>query len=789
MKANQIQSSMNAGEISPKLYGRVDQQDYFNAVAGMENFYVKATGGAFSRPGLRFVHEVKTSSKYTRLYPFQFSVLQAYMIEVGDLYMRFYKDGGIIESSPGVPVEIVTPYLESELFELQAAQDADTLYIVHKSHPVYKLTRSSHTAWTLTQVVFSNGPYLDQNITNVVLTPSATTGTITLTASNPAWAGGTDYIPGDYVTESATVYICLIPHVSGTFATDLAAGKWKAQALTIFVDTAAAGHIGSIWEIGETTPGWVEITGWTSATVATALVHKTIPAGGTTYWKEGAFSGYRGYPGCVQFYEQRLALASSEYKPQTVWLSRSQSYEDMTVETDLTSASIGSSALIYTIASEEVNAINFMSAGKVLLLGTEGGPFSLSSGAANEALTPMNVLVKKEATYGCAPILPTRIGNNLYYVQRNLRTIREVEYSLLIDAYQSLDATIRSDEITYSGIVEADYQQSPNNIIWYVREDGQMCAVTRQIEQKVMGWHRHTTDGLFESVGVIPSTDIQEDTVWVIVNRTIGGATKRYVEYMELEQVEQQEDCFFVDSGLSYNGRDEGKVIISVTATNPPIVGITSHGFNDGDVIRIRNVVGMTEINQKKFTVANKTTHTFELLGVDGSAYTAYISGGTARKCAATVSGLSHLEGEQVTILADGAPHPLRTVSSGSITLDDSYSEVHVGLVYTPKLKLLNLEGYTRLGSAVGIVRRIIRTTLMLYKSLGFSVGLEDAEDITFYRTPANLMNNPIPLFTGQKQFPFPGGWGKERQMVIIQEQPLPCNILSITNLCHVGDE
>ena len=144
-----IQSSFASGELSPRLRAHVDFAKYKNGVAECVNYFPTVHGSLLSRYGSRFVAETKTSAKESVLIPFEFSTVQAYMLEFGDLYARFYKDGGRIESPPGSPVELSTPYLESELYALKYAQSADTLYIVHDAHKPAKLTRTSHTAWQL----------------------------------------------------------------------------------------------------------------------------------------------------------------------------------------------------------------------------------------------------------------------------------------------------------------------------------------------------------------------------------------------------------------------------------------------------------------------------------------------------------------------------------------------------------------------------------------------------------------------------------------------------------------
>ena len=177
-------TNFTGGELSPRLDGRNDLTKYASGCKTLENMIVYPHGSAARRPGTQFVAEVKDSTKKTRLIPFEFSTTQTYMLEFGDQYIRFYKDNGVILSG-GSPYEIVSPYLEAELFEIKFAQSADVMYICHPNHAVRKLSRTGHTAWTLTEVNFTNGPYLDNNITTTTFTISAHTvgAGRTLTAS------------------------------------------------------------------------------------------------------------------------------------------------------------------------------------------------------------------------------------------------------------------------------------------------------------------------------------------------------------------------------------------------------------------------------------------------------------------------------------------------------------------------------------------------------------------------------------------------------------------------------
>ena len=175
-------TNVTAGELSPLLSGRVDLSKYHNSGETITNWIIRTQGALQRRPGTRFIHEIKDSSQKVRLFPFIFSIDQTYVLEFGNNYIRFYKDQGILVIGGG-PYEISSPYATADLAQLWMVQSADTLYICHPNYPVYKLQRQDHTDWLLNVLVFNDGPYMDQNTDdNLVLVPSGTTGTITLTA-------------------------------------------------------------------------------------------------------------------------------------------------------------------------------------------------------------------------------------------------------------------------------------------------------------------------------------------------------------------------------------------------------------------------------------------------------------------------------------------------------------------------------------------------------------------------------------------------------------------------------
>ena len=403
--------------------------------------------------------------------------------------------------------EISQPYDATEIQDVQYAQTADVMYLAHEDYAPRKLSRTGHASWTLETVDFVRGPFMSDNTTATTITPDGDTGNnITLTANG-----------------------------------------------NIF----EAGHVGSLWRVKD---GVVKIDGYTSATVVTGDVQAEADGsagdlntgpGATDDWAEGAWSDVNGWPRSVQFYEQRLVFAGTTEQPQTMWLSQSEQYENF----DVDDAS-ATDSMSYTIATDQVNAIQWLSAGKTLLMGTTGGIFSLSSGSDEDAITPSNVLVKKETSYGSTDDMPKRIGNYVYYVQSDDRTLRELSYSLELDGQKAANISLLSEHLLAPGVKEMDYQQSPHNVLWMILDDGDMATMTREIDQEVSAFALQQTDGEYENVAVIQSSNPTDGgEVWFVVQRTIDGSEKRFIELMQpFDWGSDDADQFYVHSGLTYDG-------------------------------------------------------------------------------------------------------------------------------------------------------------------------------------------------------------------------------------------
>jgi len=656
-------TSFVSGEFSPKMDGRTDFEKYSSGAKTLENFLVHPQGAATRRVGTQFIAEVKSSAAKTRLIPFEFSTTQTYILEFGNNYIRFFKDKGQILSG-GSAYEISTPYLTAELFDIKFAQSADVMYITHPNHEVMKLSRTGHTSWTLTEVEFTDGPYLATNTTSTTLTPaSAGVGT------------------GINITASA---------VTG-------------------INGGAGFQTTDVGRIISFNSGKAKITSRSSTTVVVCTITTAFAStAATADWNLGAFSDTTGHPSCVSFFEQRLVFAGTLDEPQTLFFSKAGDYENMTTGTN------ADDAMVYTIASNQVNAIRYMKAVRTLVVGTTGGEFTVSADGTDASITPTNITIKKQSSFGSANVDAIPAGNAILFLQKAKRKIRELQYNFDSDGYQAPDLTILNETVTDTGINEMSYQQEPGSNIWCVRDDGVLACLTYQRSENVIAWTRHIFGGEFdsgnavcESVASISGT-LTEDEVWVIVKRTINGATKRYVE------------CF------------------------------SDFDFDE------------TDANDFKFLDSH--------LSYSGSATT-------------TLSGLSHLEGQTVSILADGAAHANKTVNgSGQITLDRSVTKACVGLSYDSILQTMRIEGGAAEGTSQGKTKRISKVVLRLFETVGVKVGpsLTNLETIPF-RTTSSLLSNPVDtLLSGDKEIEFNDDYNSDGFIFIKQDQPLPCSILAI---------
>lgn len=765
-RATWTQTNFNGGEWSPLTYGRVDLAKYKNGLATCQNYVPTAQGGLTRRPGSRFVAEVKNSANPVRLQPFQFSVTQAYVLEFGPNYIRFYTNDGQLLNG-GVPYEIASPYLAGELFQLVFAQSADTLYIAHQNHPPMKLQRFGATNWQLNTISFLDGPYLPLNtVSATTLTPSGTSGTVNVTASGTAginngagflasdvgralrikcggtWLWGTIATVVDATHITWAIYQAQTPrtaviqaNVSGgsVFSytvVDGGAGYGAAPPSITVGGTSGTQAVayaqvtnGSVSAVNVSVTG----TGYGSAPAVTASAPAAIPAAATSFWRLGVWGGANGYPGAVVFNQDRLIWAGPTQYPNRIDGSNVSDYENMS-PSNQDGTVVDSNAISFTLNANQINVIRWMVSDEWgLLVGTAGGEWVVAPNNTQSVITPTNVNAKLTTSYGCAQVQALRVGKSTLFVQRTQRKLREMTYQFVISTYQAPDISLVSEHLTKGGLKQLDVALAPQQTLWMCRNDGTLVGVIYDKDQDLAGWHQHQMGGWYdsaqtqpaqvESIACIPDPTTTRDELWVLVNRNINGANHRYVE-------------------------------------------VLTKYWEDGDTLT--NAVFLDASSQ-----------------YSGAATT-------------TVSGLTWLIGQTVGVLADGSVHPDCVVSgTGSITLQRAASTVQVGLKYTSTAKTLRIEAGGQDGPAQGKWKRIHRAIFRFFQSVGITLISPPTTAPAIpepFRDSSMPMDQPVGLFTGDKRFQPEGSYDMEGQITWSQTDPLPSNILLLSAQLETQD-
>lgn len=574
------------------------------------------------------------------------------------------------------------------------------------------------------------------------LTPSARTGSVTVTASAatftandvgrllsikdeaPARAAGGAYVVGDvfYHDDRGGSGVKRLYRVisAGTVAGASMAGTTPnydlaapmTEGLEIRDGTAVIRYLGR----GKAVWGWGTISAYTDSTHVTVDVASDGPFANTTaalHWRLGEFSDARGWPRVVCFYQNRMILASSTAKPHGVWTSEVGDFEKFS-PCDPDGVVLDTNGLVESLDDDKLSRAHFLLPGpRGVFIGTSSGGFLFGpSSNTNRVLTPSNAEARRQTDSGAIASTPgVRIGGAVIHIDEGGRQVREVSYDFATDSYKDNDLTLLAEHIGGTGILEMAYQRNPDGVIWAVREDGVLLSLTYDADQEVRAWGRHILGGkdvVVESVCCVPAADGKSDDVYVSVARTINGATVRTIEVIGQpfrEDRDGQSGAFHVDCGLTYNGT--------------PVTSVT---------------------------------------------------------------GLSHLEGETVRVFADGAVRSDRVVTSGAIYIDTpAASVVHVGLPFTSRVTTLPLEGGGGKGTAMGQARRVHEVTLRLLETGGARIAMGSGTRETLdFRDVSDAMDTAAPLFTGPKRWVQPGGWDRDFQVTVESFHAEPLTILGI---------
>jgi hypothetical protein len=791
------QPSFTSGELSPSLYGRVDLERYFTGLAICRNFIVMKYGGVQNRPGTKFISEVNDSTHLARLIPFQFSDTQTYVLEFGNYTMRAFRNGVLVTPTP-----VVTLWADTDLFLLKFTQSNDVVTVCHPDYPVQQISRYSDSSWTVTPFNNINGPFLDLNVNqgNTVYA-SASTGTVTLTANfalfdsthlgqliylgqnpdstTPAWQVQTATAVNDIVRAGSNYYQAQTAGTTGTVEPDVLEGvvndgtpgiTWAylhsgsgialiagvtdsmhatATVLTflpeLLVSSVVAKSIAGLVPSPDgvqpvvvnilahyfLTGASVTIAGVTGTTGVNGTSTITVidanhfslngstdtrayTGGGTatnnaaatpTYnWAFEAWGSTEGYPCTTGFYQQRQCFGGMAGHPSTIEMSRTAGYTDFGVSNPI----VDDDALtVEVFANKNVQIRHILELSYLVVL-TSGGIWAMFGGSNGDGVvTPSTVQLKSQSINSVSNVPPLRVDHVALFVQDKGAQVRSLMYSYVDNNFIGQDVTLSAGHL-FAGYTLVDwcYQETPNSIIWAVRSDGALLGFTFVPDQQITAWHRHDTPGNVESCICI--TENNEDVVYLLVNRTISGVQRRYIERMDT--------------------RDWSN---PVTAPNPSLAWFVDCG--------------------QSYSGAPATV----------------------------ISGLDYLDGQTVSILADGFVHPQQVVIGGSITLNWAASNVVVGLPITADLQTLELT--TKQDGGMLQKNKIVsRVSLLLNETLSVNYGPDAAHLLSHKQRTIENYNEPINPLSGIMTDSLLTNWGKTAQIFIRQSDPLPITILAI---------
>lgn len=643
---------------------------------------------------------------------------------------------------------VTSPYTSDQLQALQTVQSADVVFIVHPDVRPKEFARGlddyGHITWTFSDYVFEDGPYGTVNTDeDKKLRAFVTTGSGNVVASGP------DNAP--------------------------------------FTESMVGGSV----RIGN---GYGTITSVTSATTVVVTVGQEFAdtlASDNFYLP--AWSNENGWPSVITLYEQRLVMGRTRLEPQGFWMTQSGSFYAYTPFDETGQVTDDSGLNNVILSGSRVSLMSFAVGTQNLVFGTGGGLYRTNTtNSAPFAASTARVLYDNGTE--CADIQPIQIGTLVLFTQRQRRKIFSAQYDFAADALVDDNIAQFARHLFVSPIKEMSLQREPHNLLWTVLDDGSLRSCTYLPSQGVVAWNRVVLGGSFrggspvvESVASI--SGYNEDNVWMVVRRTINGQERRYVERIVEELNTPLEESFYSDSALTFeDSKDISNVVINAGVAT--VTTSTDHGFSTGDRVNFYNIVvdatsdgeTGTSINGLISTITVTDSTNFTVPVDSETTYNDYIENGIVRRYVTTITGLEHLEGQTVQVLADGAVRTSRQVSGGTVTLNRSAAIIVLGLTYRAILSPIR---YDVQGMGGGVIKykkiKNIETLVQLLDSVGMKYGVSlDRLDILPFRSTSDRMDTEVPLFSGKKEVKPSSDYTFEEPLYIVNDQPTPFAVTSL---------
>ncbi len=722
-----LKNTFTRGECSPLAFARNDIQVYAQSAELIRNFHVLKEGGLRRRSGSRYRGRSKYGNRTARLVPFIYSNTQAFALEMGDEYARFWTGGGYLggggltdddgtmlfdddgytqlaDDDEADPYEIVSPYSEDVLAGLQWVHVNDVQYFGSPDGALkpQKLKRYSNTHWAFEEVEFIDGPYLPINDQKNGLSSDDTLDTDETVEF--AWES-TDGLNGGLGLQSTDVG----RQIRAQFG-----GKWSWGVITAVTDEKTCdvlikegnGYGGSGSESLD--PGGLfslaadEVT---DAFRATEIGSKNLNKFKTYSWRLGAFSDTTGYPKSVTLFQGRVFWGRTNANPRAVFYSRSN-LPDVFSPSDVDGTVTDSHGGMLDIIGARGDEILWLQEAPRLQIGTGSAVRSLGGSDVEQAFSPRNISQRLEVAQGVADVRPELVGPSTIHAGRYGKAIHDLFFDFQANTLVAPNLSVSSEHLFKAGVKEFAFQQKPNETLWTLLDDGSLAATTIERYEKVVGFTRHDLqDGDVQSICCIPGT-VQDDP-WLLVRREIDGETVQYVETLDPlfdNYFYDRDEAFFVDCGSTYDGAE--------------------------------------------------TT---------------------------TVTGIDWLEGVEVDILADGHALPRATVTDGELVLPNNKraSKISFGIPITARGKLLRAPTAIPDGPALGRKCRVVEVYADLHESLGVQFE-SDRGTIDNVRTRNGEYASDTALMDGTYDVLIDGSWESEGQISFLARYPLPITIRAL---------
>lgn len=769
-----IQRSFTGGEIAPALRSRADLNKYTTGLAKCINFIIRSQGGAYSRPGTKFTGYLGQPSRRARLIPFSFNTEQTYIIVLEHLKMRFIRDGGFILTSPGGPAyEISTPYTEDELYRVGYTQDADVMTLVHPNHDPRNLSRLADDNWSLDVIDYA----IDSiNIVTPTWITSSVTSITNITQANPAVVTSASH-------GRTTGQVVTIKNVGGMT-------EVNNRSFTITVLTANTFSLDG-----------VDSTGYTLYTSGGNVIRAPLTAVGDG---AGDFDKTYEYIVTSVYADGKESLPST---PQTITTKSLSETAGVRLQWNLEIPASSGGPTYFRIYKEIAPGAK------------KYGWIGDSDHTANSIFTDFNIapIVSDSPPIDYAPFDDTgdKPSCVAYYQQRQVfaNTLNNPQlviatqvgyydsfrYSSPARDDDSIEFTVKSNQVNeIRHLVELDSLiLLTSGGEWRVTE-GQDEVLT----PSTIGIRRQSTRG----ASWVPPQTIGDTVVYLqdknnrvrdikydFVNDKYGGddlsiMAEHLFEGHEIVQMAYAEEPY----SILWMVRDDG-VLLGLTYQREHQVWAWHQHITDGQVesiaviaedgrdvpyMVVKRNIGGSDVRYVERMEARITTSSSDVYCVDCGIF----HNGTATT---SITGLDHLNGESVRVVADGAEITNLTVSAGAITLPRAASKVSVGLPYTCTLETLDLDIAAVSESPRGRLKSVSKVIIEVEKSRGLWVGPKVNE------TDVSLMTEikprfdsdgygPIALKTHKEELTIDPQWGYSGGIRLEQRSAFPLTILSV---------